>query len=130
MTLRALTVALAVSAGAALMVPGTADAQHRQNRHDRYDRNDRNDRYDRRGRHDRYDRYDRHGRHDRRGTSYYYRSAPRYRYAPRYYGRYDWYDDGYYGGPRGYGYYPPPPAYHYHGRARCSSSHVGFYFGW
>lgn len=114
MTLRALTVALAVSVGVALVAPGTAEARHRHDRycrHDRhYDRYDR-DRYDRYDRHDRYDRYDR--RHDRRDYRD-YRYRRNYGYSDRYY------------------YAPPPPrvSWHYHGHRRCSRSHVGFWFGW
>ena len=104
MKLRALAVALAISGGAALLAPGTAEARHR---HDRY------------------------CHHGRRGAVVYYESAPRYRYydrcydcEPRYYRSYRHYDryDPYYDSYRA-------PRYHYHNGRRCSRVHVGLFLG-
>jgi hypothetical protein len=115
MNLRAIATAVALCGGLALVAPGTAEARHRHDRSCRHDRH-----YDRDYRYDRYDRHDRrHSRYDRHYDRHRHRRHDDYRYRSRH-DHYDRY------------YYAPPPhvSWHYHGRRRCSRSHVGFWFGW
>jgi hypothetical protein len=125
MKTKVLGVALGLGLAMALLAPSTAEARHRHSRGCNHG--------------SRYSSY---------GYSQNYRYSPSYRYTPSY-GYYPsyryvppppppvaYYDDYSYGGgyyaPRyGYGYSRSPRvAFHYHGGARCSRSHVSLHLGY
>ncbi|HLA79303.1 MAG TPA: hypothetical protein VJU18_17130 [Vicinamibacteria bacterium] len=108
MRLRTLLIALAVTLGGVLVVPGQAEARHRHGRHCRHS-----------------------GVLDHRGpywdagwySSYDYSRGYRYdRYHPYYDRYYDRYDNPY--------RYRSYRRFHLHGRVRCYRPHLSIHVGW